>query len=206
MLKEMLLKNRTNQLLMNLQKFTEGGSGEPANSTDPQGNEDQSRAFTREDIAKMLSAEKAKWDKDLDERLAKERQAGLTEGQRMAQMTEEERAKETQRQQAEATEKREQDLNRRELRLTALEELATRELPASLIEAVALTNAEECTKSIEVIEKAFRGAVETAVNERLKGSAHVPNAGNNSGAQKESIGKRLAQQQTQQPKESSFFK
>lgn len=152
---------------------------------------------------KALATAREKWEKDAKER---ETQA-LTEGQRLAQLSEEERRKEAENKRNDSIAKKEADLTRRELRFTALEELTTRELPTELIEAVVLTNAEDCTNSIVAIEKAFRSAVEAGVNDRLaRSAANAPGQGGSSqGNDPGALGKRLANANKQQTKQSKFF-
>ena len=196
------------KLKLNLQLFAEGdGEG----GQEGQGTEQPITFASQADFdsavdkrtAKALETAQAKWQAQLEE----EREKAMTEGQRMAQMTEEERKKEQAEKEAKANAQREADLTRRELRLTALEELTTRNLPKELIEAVVLTDAEQCTSSIVAIETAFRTAVEAGVNERLKNSASAPHVGAENGGQTEkgSIGKRIAQQNTQTEQKSNFF-
>ncbi|MGX7195163.1 DUF4355 domain-containing protein [Enterococcus olivae] len=195
------------KLKLNLQLFTgDGGDGGEGGSDQPItfGSQAELDSMIDKRTAKALETAHAKWK----EQAEKERQEALTEGQRMAQMSEAERKEEEARKQSEAEAKREADLTSRELRLTALEELATRELPKELIGAVVTTNADDCKKSIEAIETAFRSAVEAGVNERLKSSVDIPagSGGGNGKPEKGSIGKRLAQQHAQETKESNFFK
>lgn len=201
------IKLNQDKLKMNLQMFTgdeaDGGNGDGGQSTEPITFASQAEFDSAVDkrTAKALETAQNKWQEQLEQT----RQAALTEGQRMAQMTAEEREAEKARQQSEAEAKREADLTRRELRLTALEELETRNLDKRLIEAVALTNAEDCTNSINAIETAFREAVEAGVNERLQRSAEIPGGGGANTNQPESRAKRLAQNNAGQQKESKFF-
>lgn len=203
------IKLNQDKLKMNLQMFTDGGTdggnGDGGQSTEPITFASQAEFDSAVDklTAKALETAQAKWQEQLEQ----ERQAALTEGQRMAQMSEEERKKEEARQRSEAEAKREAELTRRELRLTALEELATRNLPNGLIEAVALTNAEDCTNSIIAIEKAFRDAVEAGVNERLKRSAETPGGSASSASRTKTgeFGKSLAGKTTKVV-ENPYFK
>ena len=47
--------------------------------------------------------------------------------------------------------------------------LAGKKLPVGLAEVLDYSNADACNKSIDAVEKAFQEAVESAVEERLKG-------------------------------------
>lgn len=198
------IKLNQDKLKMYLQMFADGDTeGGQETTTEPITFSSQAEFDSAVDkrTAKALETAQARWQAQLENA----RQEALTEGQRMAQMTAEERAQEEARQQEEAVAQREAELTRRELRLTALEELATRNLPNGLIEAVALTDAETCTKSIDAIEQAFRDAVEEGVNDRLKRSTEVPAGGGANTVQPESRAKRLAQQNASQQTESKFF-
>ena len=70
---------------------------------------------------------------------------------------------------------REEALRRRELRAQTVEALAKKKLPAELADAIAYTDEETCRAGLAATERAFRTAVQKAVDERLRGS--VPNAG-----------------------------
>ena len=97
------------------------------------------------------------------------------EDQRKAAMSAEERAGyEMSRREAELNE-REKQLVRREVKAMAIEKLAERNLPRELADALSCDSEAECIRSIDRIERAFRQAVQKAVDERLRGE--VPAAG-----------------------------
>lgn len=182
-------------LAMDLQLFGEdpgsggNGDGDPAGGDESISFANQSEldSFVDKRISKSLETAKSKWETDSQAKI----EAAKTEAAKMAQMTAEEKAQlEEEKKQKEEAE-RLADITRRELRIEAYESLAEKKLPKELIDAVVLTSAEECTKSIEGIEKAFRAAVEIGVNERLLGSASTPPA-NSAGAKGESLGSQAA--------------
>lgn len=65
--------------------------------------------------------------------------------------------------------KEDRDITTRELRATAYETLAEKNLPKELVDILNYSDAEQCNKSIEAVEKAFKSAVEKSVNEKLRG-------------------------------------
>ena len=71
---------------------------------------------------------------------------------------------------------REESLDERERRLRMRELRAeTIDLPAELADAIAYTDEETCRAGLTAVERAFRAALQRAVDERLRGSA--PGAG-----------------------------
>ena len=193
-MKEFILKKCEEKLMkLDLQLFAEpggdGGGGDTPPPAEPISFASQSEldSFVDKRVAKSLETAQSKWETDHKEKL----EAAKSEAARMAQMSAEEKAKleEEKKQKEEA--KRLEDITRRELRIEAYESLAEKDLPKELIDAVMLTSAEECTKSIESIETAFRAAVEKGVNDRLAASASTPPAGN-SGGKSDSIGSKAA--------------
>ena len=150
------------------QKVTEN-AGAQAGQEKP--SEDEKR-FTQSDVEKLL-----------DSRLKRERETWekkLTESQKLSKMTAEQKKEYQDKQHAEELEKRETDITRRELHMTAKETLIEKGLPVELSDALAYDSAENCSRSIEAVEKAFRAAVEKAVEERIKKSAKTPKSGESS--------------------------
>ena len=66
---------------------------------------------------------------------------------------------------------KEATLTERELRLDARSALQEKHLPESFIDLLAYSNKDACLKSIDVLDSAFREAVQAAVDQKLKGSA-----------------------------------
>lgn len=116
-------------------------------------------------VTKALNTAKEGWQKDAEERLA----AAKTEAERLAKMTAEQKAEHERKQKENELADREAKLAYRELKAEAQTQLSEKGLPAGLIAGVNMTNADECKKSIEAIEAAFRAAVQEGVEERLKG-------------------------------------
>lgn len=77
---------------------------------------------------------------------------------------------------------REAAVTRRELKAEARSQLAEKGLPTELADNLDYSNAENCKASMDAIETAFKKAVESAVNERLKGG-QPPKKGDTNGGQ-----------------------
>ena len=108
-----------------------------------------------------VSKAQQKWQALADE--------NLSEAERLAQMTKEEKTKYLQQKKEKELTDREAALTRKELMAEAKNTLAEKKLPVSLAEVLDYTDADACSKSIGAVEKAFQQAVEVVVNERLKG-------------------------------------
>lgn len=181
---------------MNLQFFAEGGEGgsnEGGSENRADGNAGEGTkpiTFTSQadldswydkKMAKSLETAKANWAKESQKAI----EEAKTEAERLAAMSAEEKAAAEKQKEEAALAQREAEITRRELRATALETLAEKELPKELIETIVLTDSDACKASIDSVEKAFRAAVETAVNKRLASSADNP-AGNGGAGSKSS--------------------
>lgn len=95
----------------------------------------------------------------------------LSEADKLARMTKEEKAHYlTQKHEKELTE-REAAITRRELMAEAKNTLAEKKLPVGLAEVLNYADADSCSKSIAAVEKAFQEAVQASVEEKLKGGA-----------------------------------
>lgn len=166
---------------MNLQLFAEPGT-DPAPTPEPDpkpepGPEPSPQSF--DDILKKKDYQ-AEFDrrvqKEIDTAIAKaqERWRALTddklsEAEKLAKMTKEEKAQYLAQKQERALAAREADITRRELMAEAKNTLAEKKLPAGLAEVLNYTDADSCSKSLAAVEKAFQEAVQAAVDEKLKG-------------------------------------
>lgn len=93
----------------------------------------------------------------------------LSEAEKLAKMTKEEKAEYLQKKKESELSEREAAITRKELMAEAKNTLTEKKLPVGLAEVLDYTDAESCNKSIAAVEKAFQEAVEAAVEERLKG-------------------------------------
>lgn len=106
---------------------------------------------------------------ELEAALAQKLQQMVAEVDRLSHMTGEERAAYEAGRREDDLAARERNIQRRELRADALEELEKRGLPKALADAVAYDSRAAMAASIDGVERAFRQAVQAAVDERLRG-------------------------------------
>lgn len=118
-----------------------------------------------------LAGLKAELEAALEEKLRRM----LEEADRLSRMTDAERAAYAASQREGELAERERRIAQRELRAEALEELARRGLPKALADAVANETPEGMRASLDAVERAFRQAVQAAVEARLRGE--TPAAG-----------------------------
>lgn len=129
-------------------------------------------------VAKALETAKSKWETEK----ATELENAKTEAEKLAKMNAEQKAKYAEEKRIAELEKREKDITTRELRAQAYETLAEKNLPKELVDILNYSDAEQCNKSIESVEKAFQSAVEKAVNDKLRGG-NPPKGGQGSNNQ-----------------------
>ena len=169
---------------MNLQLFAEGdgvgtgdegGNGGGASGTGDEGNEPQSF----DDFLKT-GGNQAEFDRRVQKAVntavtnAQEKWQALTddklsEAEKLAKMTKEEKAQYMQQKKEKELSKREAAITRKELMAEARNTLAGDSLPQELAEVLNYTDADACKKSMETVKAAFQKAVEAAVEEKLKG-------------------------------------
>lgn len=164
------------------------GAGGGAGNSDPSGAQqkkendppepkpEDEKKFTQSDVDKMIkdriSREQGKIDK-----LKKE----IEDIKLTAQMTAEEKAKHEREKEIEEFNKMKADLTARELKMTAVEELASKGLPKSFVSLLNMTSEEAMKESIEVLQKEYSAAVnagaQNKINDVLKQNG-VPNTNN----------------------------
>ena len=169
---------------MNLQLFAEGdgvgtgdegGNGGGASGTGDEANEPQSF----DDFLKT-GGNQAEFDRRVQKAVntavtnAQEKWQALTddklsEAEKLAKMTKEEKAQYMQQKKEKELSEREAAITRKELMAEARNTLAGDGLPQELAEVLNYTDADACKKSMETVKAAFQKAVEAAVEEKLKG-------------------------------------
>lgn len=171
---------------MNLQFFAEGGDGAGADGSNGGGSGEGSggdggagSAISFDDFLKTGSNQ-SEFDRRVQKAVntavanAQEKWQVLTddklsEAEKLAKMTKEEKAQYMQKKKEKELSDREAAITRKELMAEAKNTLAEKNLPAGLAEVLNYADAESCNKSIAAVEKTFQAAVEAAVQERLKG-------------------------------------
>lgn len=172
---------------MNLQFFAEAAAEEAAdegkaaeNKTDPK----QEKLLTQAEVDALIEKRLARAQRDREKQLSEARAAGEKAGEARARMSEEERLR-ADREQAERTagereaqlRQREAEITKRELRADAIEKLAERGLPRELSELLDYTDQETCESSLATVEKLFRTAVQSGIDERIRKSGGSVSAG-----------------------------
>lgn len=172
---------------MNLQFFAE-----PTPEPEPEGKPDTGKGepeggktFTRDDIAKMISAEKTKWQKEHEADV----EEAKNEAAKLARMSAKEREEAENKKKLDDIAKREANLNRRELEVATKTELVNSDLPESFLDVVIGKDAESTKENIKKVKELFDKEVQSEVTNRLK--TDLPKAGNAAGG--DSITARIQQ-------------
>lgn len=171
---------------MNLQFFAEGddsGAGDGnGGGAGGEGGDDDQKVDTFDDILKnkeyqaefdrrvqkAIETAKGKWDALMDDK--------LTEAEKMAKMTKEEKAAYQKKKEEQALADREAAVTKRELMAEAKNTLAEKNLPVELADVLDYKDADSCKTSLETVEKAFQKAVQKGVEDRLKGDKPLKKA------------------------------
>lgn len=145
---------------------SEGNEGKALSFDDflkQEGNQAEFDRRVQRSINTAVKKAEDKWKALTDEK--------LTEAEKLAKMTANEKAEFLEQKRQKELDKREADITKRELMATAKNTLAEKKLPIGLADILVYTNADACNASIDAVEKAFQAAVSSAVEERLKGGA-----------------------------------
>lgn len=173
---------------MNLQLFAEGGDGAGADGgngggsgegTGGEGGTDGDNPPSFDDFLKT-GGNQAEFDRRVQKAVntavanAQQKWQALTddklsEAEKLAKMTKEEKAQYMQKKKEKELTDREAAITRKELMAEAKNTLASDGLPQELAEVLDYSDADTCKKSMEKVKEVFQKAVETAVEEKLKG-------------------------------------
>lgn len=148
-----------------------GGEGDQGNADGegqaaPEGATGGEKTFTQADLDRIVAERVAREKKGIEAQIENARK----EAERLAKMSAEEKAKAEQELLEANLRKREEEITKRELRATGLEELTKRNLPTELIGLLKLDNEEAYKESLASVEKGFLAAVQKGVEGRLAGS------------------------------------
>lgn len=178
------MKDRSNMLLpMNLQLFASDADEETKTDDTGEQGADEKKSFDeiledadyqeefKKRVQQAVSEQKEKWQSTLDEE--------LTEAEKLAKMTKEQKREYLANKKEKELTDREAEITKKELMAEAKGTLAEKNLPVSLAKLLNYSSAEECSKSIEVLESAFAEAVEKTVQDKIRGSAVPKKAGGN---------------------------
>ena len=173
---------------MNLQLFAEGGDGAGADggngggSGEGAGGEGGAGGDTPPSFDDFLKTggDQAEFDRRVQKAVntavtkAQEKWQALaddklSEAEKLAKMTKEEKAQYMQQKREKELTDREAAITRKELMAEAKNTLASDGLPQELAEVLNYSDADTCKKSMEKVKEVFQRAVETAVEEKLKG-------------------------------------
>ena len=173
---------------MNLQLFAEGGDGAGADGgngggsgegaggeggaggdTPPSfddflktgGNQAEFDRRVQKAVNTAVTKAQEKWQALADDK--------LSEAEKLAKMTKEEKAQYMQQKREKELTDREAAITRKDLMAEAKNTLASDGLPQELAEVLNYSDADTCKKSMEKVKEVFQRAVETAVEEKLKG-------------------------------------
>ncbi|SHK33869.1 DUF4355 domain-containing protein [Hespellia stercorisuis] len=141
-----------------------GSAGEPPSFDDflrGDGNQAEFDRRVQQAINTAVTNAQSKWEALTNDK--------LSEAEKLAKMTKEEKAQYMQQKAEKTLADREAAVTRKELTAEAKNTLAEKKLPVELAEVLNYTDADSCSKSIATVEKAFQTAVEAAVQDRLKG-------------------------------------
>ena len=165
-----------NMMPLNLQLFAEegeddtGDEGNPDNaqSGEPEDGKGKVTTLTEDDVdrivQKRLARARKKWDKE------------HTEAERLQKMTDDEKKQYEEDKRKEDLDNREAAITRRELTAVAKEQLNAAGVPADMADFIDYTDADSVNESVKRLSKAFKGAVQQSVDDRLKGKAPLDKA------------------------------
>ena len=137
---------------------------EPTNEPQPQ----DEKKYTDADVDAIIDKKFAKWKS--------EQEAKENEAKKLAKMNADEKQKYQLDQREQELANREQAIARKELTAETKAMLSERGLPVELVAVVDLSNAEAVTESVASIQKTWEDAVQKGVSDRMKGSAPIKTA------------------------------
>lgn len=122
-------------------------------------------------VSRALETARGKWAREMEEKIVQVR----TEAEQRAQMTGEERMAHDLAEREAQLETREREIMRRELQAQARQLLQERGLPQELAAAVNYADIQTVQESLDAAENAFRAAVQSGIEQRLRGNVPMVN-------------------------------
>lgn len=164
----------TPTFIMDLQLFADGGDPPPNDPpkndpppNDPPGEGDKHKTYTQEELDKF----KANWEKEQQQKIDQAKKEGMTEAERLASMTEEERVQETLKKLQEENEQYKTKEQQTALEAEARKTLEAEQLPQSFVGIVLGKDAETTKANIATFKEAYTQAVQKEVEARLAGKS-----------------------------------
>lgn len=168
---------------MNLQLFAEGDAAaeaEASGAAETKADEGGEKLYSHAEVENIINRRFAKLQRESEKQAEQARKEGISEGEKLANMSAEERFK-AQQEKAEsdfkaredALKQREAELTRKELRAQAVETLTGKGLPAGLAKYLDYTDADACNASIAEVAKDFGEMLKAEVDKRLAASSVV---------------------------------
>lgn len=152
----------------------------PADDGSDSENDKKNELEIQRKIEEAVAKAKVKWEKDYQ----KKAEAAKKEAERLAKLSDDERAKAELESSRKELEAKEQELKKKELKLEMVKVLSDRKIPVEFMDYLIDADSESTLKRITTFEKAYKKAIEAGVNEKLKGKApKAGNAGAGSGVQ-----------------------
>lgn len=175
-------------MFFNIQRFADGGEGtgegqqqqQPSiENNETQDSEEQKQDTKPEiDFDAKINEALTKAQKSFEEMLKKREAAAKKEAERLSKLSDEERQKAEIENGRKELELREKELQRKELMLEMTKVLAERKIPVQFMDYLIADDSESTLNRITTFEKEYKAAIESAVNDRLKGKVPPVAAGN----------------------------
>lgn len=157
---------------LKLQLFAEGGEGSDEGGA--AGSEDNgTKNYTDDDIAAL----KAEWEKEKATQIENAKKEGMTEAERLAKLTDDEKKAEELKKLQEENESFKKKEQLQQLKSEAQKQLEAEKLPSIFADMVLGKDAETTKANIKNLKSAFDTEIQKAIEERLKGK--TPKGGGN---------------------------
>lgn len=191
---------KTAQWNLNLQLFADGEGGNEGEQTPPETSfaAPQSQSELDSLIGKAVNTALTKAKNDWDQQTTQQIEQVKTQAEKLAQMSAEEKAAEAEKERLTHIETREAQLMQRELKATAIDILAEKEIPIKLAEILHYKDSDTTKAHLDVVIPVVLEIAEQLSEKQLMRSVKVPGSGGEgqSSTQSELIAKEKNAQQT----------